>query len=117
MKAKPTKHPGEVVLELNRRDEPLLAAASKGLVASPFRLKEILVPIDFSDCSKKALRYAIPLAKEHKAAITLAYVVPAISGAFGEYGAFDAATITKEMRERAEQDLSALVVDEVRRAV
>jgi hypothetical protein len=49
MKAKPTNHPGEVVLELNRRDEALLAAASGDVTPSPFRLKKILVPIDFSD--------------------------------------------------------------------
>src|SRR5262245_54744381 len=110
MKAKPTKNSGEVILELHRQDEELLNRAT----ASPFRIKQILVPIDFSDCSKKALRYAIPLAREHKAAITLAYIVPAVSGAYGEYGAFDAAAITKEMRERAERDLATLVVDEVR---
>ncbi len=40
MKAKPTKHPGEVVLELNRRDEPLLASASAGRATSPLRLKQ-----------------------------------------------------------------------------
>jgi nucleotide-binding universal stress UspA family protein len=112
MKAKPSKNSGEVILEIHRQDEDLLSRAS-----SPLRIKEILVPIDFSDCSRKALRYAIPLAKEHKAAITVAYVVPAISAAFGEYGAFDAAAITKEMRERAERDLATLVVDEVRGVV
>ena len=74
MKAKPTTKPGGVVLELNRRDEPLMTAAST--TASPFRMKRILVPIDFSDCAKKALQYAIPLAKEHQAALTLLYVVP-----------------------------------------
>jgi len=113
MKAKPSKNSGEVILEVNRQDEEMLSRA----ISSPLRIKEILVPIDFSDCSKKALRYAIPLAKEHKASITLAYVVPAISGAFGEYGAFDAAAITKEMREGAERELATLIVDEVRGVV
>jgi universal stress protein A len=113
MKAKPSKYPGEVVLEVNRRDEALLAAG----VSSALRLKNILVPIDFSDCSKKALQYAIALARQHKADITVAYVVPAISGAFGEYGAFDAAAVTKEMREAAERQLATLVVDEVRGVV
>src|SRR5437879_10057147 len=59
----------------NQRDEPLLAAASAGPVQSQFRLKKILVPVDFSDCSKKALQYAIPFAKEHQAALTLLYLV------------------------------------------
>jgi len=110
MKAKPTKNSGEVILELNRHDETMLSR----MIASPLRIKQILVPIDFSECSLKALRYAIPLAKEHRAAVTLAYVAPAISGAFGEYGAFDPVSVTKDMRERAERDLARLVVDEVR---
>ena len=32
MKAKPTNKPGEVTLELNRRDEPLMAAATRTAV-------------------------------------------------------------------------------------
>ena len=110
MKAKPTKHSGEVILELNRHDEEMLSRAG----SSALRIKNILVPVDFSDCSIKALRYAIPLAKEHKAAITLAYVVPSVSATFGEYGAFDAAAITKEMRAGAERQLATLAVDEGR---
>jgi universal stress protein A len=41
-----------------------------------FNLKKILVPVDFSECSKKALAYAIPLARRYGAAITFLYVVP-----------------------------------------
>ena len=75
MKAQPTRNPGEVRIELNRRDEPLMDAATRTAVKCPFKLKHILVPIDFSDCSKKALQYALPLAKEHQAALTLLYFV------------------------------------------
>jgi nucleotide-binding universal stress UspA family protein len=112
MKAKPTRDPGAVILEVNRRDEELLSRA----VASPLRIKNILVPIDFSECSVKALRYAVPLAKEHNAAITLAYVVSGIT-AVGEYGGIDYAALTKEMREHAERQLAVLAVDEVRGTV
>src|SRR2546430_14004699 len=107
MRAKPTNHPGEVVLELNRRDEALLAAASSQAKSSPFRLKRILVPIDFSDCSKKALQYALPLAKQHQAAITLLYVVP-LSYAVGEYGGIDYVSLEAETRASADKALSAL---------
>jgi len=113
MKAKPTKHPGEVVLELSRNDEPLMAAASRSPAVSPFRLKRILVPIDFSDCAKKALQYAIPLAKEHEAALTLLYVVPT-NYASGEYGGIDYASLEADMRASGDKQLSALAVDEVR---
>jgi len=112
MKAKPTKEPGGVVLEMGRRDELLMAAANCAARA-PFRVKRVLVPIDFSDCAKKALRYAIPLAKEHEAAITLLYVVPP-DYAVGEYGGFDYAALEAEMRSSSERDLATLAVDEVR---
>ena len=114
MKAKPSNKPGEVVLELNRRDEPLMAAASA--TASPFRLKKILVPIDFSDCATKALQYAIPLAKEHQAALTLLYVVPP-PYAVGEYGGIDYAQLQADMRVSGDKELAKLAVDEVRGAV
>ena len=38
-------------------------------------LKNILVPIDFSDTSLKALQYAVPFAKQFEAKITLLHVV------------------------------------------
>jgi universal stress protein A len=113
MKARRTNNPGEVTLELNRRDERLMDAATRTAVKSPLRLKQILVPIDFSDCSKKALQYALPLAKEHQAALTLLYVVPPAYGA-GEYGGIDYAQLEAGMREGGEKELAKLVVDEVR---
>lgn len=44
--------------------------------ASPFRLKKILVPIDFSNLSKDALPYAALLAKQFGAELILLHVVP-----------------------------------------
>ena len=114
MKAKPSTKPGRVLLELDRRDEPLMTAAIA--TASPFRMKRILVSIDFSDCAKKALEYAIPLAKEHQAGITLLYVVPP-PYAVGEYGGFDYAQLQTGMRVTGEKELAKLAVDEVRGAV
>lgn len=113
MKAKLTKKRGEVSLELNRRDEPLMDAATRTAVRSPLNVKRILVPIDFSDCSKKALQYALPLAKEHRAALTLVFVVPPAYGA-GEYGGIDYAQLEGSMKEGGEKELAKLVVDEVR---
>lgn len=73
MKIKPGSKPGKVLLELGRKDEQLLAPASL------LRLKEILVPIDFSDCSKMALRYAVPLAKQFGARVTLLHVAKPVT--------------------------------------
>jgi universal stress protein A len=107
MKIKPAKHSGEVVMELGRDDAPLLNAAT----ISPFRLTNILVPIDFSDCSKKALQYALPLAKQHGAAITLLYVVPNPPYTSGEYGFVDYGPIDASMRENATKELTALALE------
>jgi len=108
MKAKPTNKAkaGEVTLELRRRDEPLMAAASR----SPFKVKRILVPIDFSDCSRKALLYALPFAKDHQAAITLLYVVPPAYGA-GEFGGIDYAQLEASMKEGGQKELDKLAAE------
>jgi universal stress protein A len=45
------------------------------LVPARLNLKKILVPIDFSEPSKKALKYAIPFAEQFGATITLIHVV------------------------------------------
>ncbi|HEX7861180.1 MAG TPA: universal stress protein [Verrucomicrobiae bacterium] len=82
MKAKPSKHAGGVVLELENRDEPILRSAATG----PFQIKRILVPIDYSDCATKALRYAIPLARQHGATIDLVHVISSPAYGYGEYG-------------------------------
>lgn len=47
--------------------------------SSPFRLKRILVPIDFSDCSLQALDYALAFAEQFQARLILLHVVePAV---------------------------------------
>ena len=40
-----------------------------------FKLKRILVPLDFSACSKKALQYAVPLAQQFGAELALLHIV------------------------------------------
>lgn len=112
MKAKPIDKAGAVTLELNRRDEPLMDAATRTAVRSPFKLNRILVPIDFSDCSKKALQYALPLAKEHQAAITLLYVVPTAYGG-SEYAAIDYAQLEASMKAGGQKELAKLEMDEM----
>lgn len=43
--------------------------------APQIHIQNILVPIDFSDLSLKSLQYAIPLARQYGAKLTLLYVV------------------------------------------
>lgn len=108
MKARLSRNRGEVTLELTRRDEPLMDAATR--TALPFAIKRILVPIDFSDCSRKALQYALPLAKQHQATITLLYVVPPVYGGT-EYVANEHAQIEASMKAGGEKELAKLAMD------
>ena len=110
MKVRPAKNAGEVVMEVNRRDESLLRVAA----GTPFRIKTVLVPIDFSDCSKKALQYAVPLAEQHGAEVMLLYVAPSPSYAGGEYGIIDCSALNAELCSSGEKRLEALVAEEIR---
>ena len=73
MKIKPTSNAGGVLVEL-APGETQIPAQSMATMPG-FRLKRILVPLDFSDCSKKALEYAIPFAKHFGAELNLLHVV------------------------------------------
>ena len=100
---------GNVVLELGKRDGDILAAAS----AAPFRIKQILVPTDFSDCSAKALQYALALAHQHGAAVTLLYVVQTVP-AYGEYGAIGSVAAEAEMRTVGQERLTRIIRDSIK---
>jgi len=112
MKVRRADHHGEVIVELNRQDEPRMEVATRTALQPPFRIKRILVPIDFSECSSKAFQYALPFVKEHQAAISLQYVVPQTYGT-SEYGAIDSMGLQTSMRDTGEKDLAKLAADEV----
>jgi universal stress protein A len=79
VKFKPTHKTGGVVVELGPQ-ESQLPADSREQVPSRlpvFQLKKILVPVDFSDCSRKALQYALPFARQFEAELALIHVVQA----------------------------------------
>jgi len=56
--------------------------------APVFRLKKILVPTDFSQCSRKGLQYAVSFAKQFGAELHLLHVNPPSLGAL-ELGPFE----------------------------
>jgi nucleotide-binding universal stress UspA family protein len=70
MRVKPVSRTGGALTEPAPYDNQLPAES-----VPQFKLKKILVPIDFSECSKKALQYAIPFAKQFKADLELLHVV------------------------------------------
>lgn len=106
MKIKPSKLQGKVVMEVGDGDSDRL---SKPPTASPFRLRKIFVPTDFSDCSKKALQYAVPFAKQFNATLILLHVVPRHSSIDGETYPVDCElTLEKDLRENARRKLDEL---------
>ena len=75
MKFKRGSKGGGMVVEIAPQESSLALGEQAVSTLPEFRLKQILVPIDFSDCSKKALRYAIPFARQFEAEITLLNVI------------------------------------------
>lgn len=112
MKVKPTKKPGRVVVEVDRKDEGLLSAA-EAATSVPFEIKRILVPIDFSGCSKRALQYALPLARQFGARLVLVYVMPANYFIGSEFGPVDFPVPEAEWRAQSQQELGAMARREI----
>lgn len=80
--------------------------------AAKIILNHILVPIDFSDNSKKALRYALPLATTFNATISVIYVVePAVFPSDFGFGQMSFPDVEKEMYDKAESELRQIVAD------
>ncbi len=110
MKVKPPKKGARVTVETSRRDEAMLERSQAA--ATPFAIRTILVPVDFSETSKKALDYAVPFAQQFKARLILLYVVPA-NFPVGEFGMVDVAFMEKELRAAGEKQLAELARDRV----
>jgi nucleotide-binding universal stress UspA family protein len=91
----------------------LFQAACRLPTGSPFKIHKILVLIDFSDCAKKALQYALPLAREHEASITLLYVVTPPSYPLGEFGGMEYAGLLPDLKVGGEKELSAFADAEI----
>lgn len=80
MKVKPVEKQGGVRVELGP-DESQLPVSDAN---REFSLKEILVPVDFTECTDKALSYALPFARQFGASLTLLHVVEPAVGAASE---------------------------------
>jgi len=105
MKVKPKPRRGNVEIDIGPGESRLLAEKGAG---TEFRLTRILAPIDFSDCSLKALDYAAGFARSFQAWITLIHVVQVPYGT-GEAVIVDLDRIRQRMREDSERQLAALV--------
>jgi nucleotide-binding universal stress UspA family protein len=77
-------------------------------------IKKILVPIDFSDYSKGALKYAVGFAKNFNAKLFLVYVVePIIYPPDFSMGQIAIPTMDLEMDKRASEELNKLAEKEI----
>jgi universal stress protein A len=102
MKIRPARKRGGVLVELGP-DEAQLP------VETLFRLKRILVPVDFSTCSRKALTYAVPFAKQFGAEIVLTYVVQPYLPV-PEMTVIDTPALLAQMRDSGKTELEKLRV-------
>lgn len=77
-------------------------------------LNRILVPIDFSEHSKRALKYAIPFAQQFIASIDLIYVVePTIYPADFSFGQAGFPNVEEELRAAGSNELDTLIKKEI----
>jgi nucleotide-binding universal stress UspA family protein len=74
-------------------------------------LKKILVPVDFSDTSKKAFQYALKFAEQFNCEITLLNVIEPVSPMIGEPLAVEACSFAKREFSLAEKNLAPLVAE------
>ena len=86
--------------------------APDAMPRGPAAFTRILCPIDFSDCSRLALDYALSLARENHAALTLAHVLEThpLYADFAPAAAIDLDAWSRQARAR----LNAMVPDPVR---
>jgi len=82
------------------------AAPATARVSDAFGLKEILVPIDFSEQSRSALRYALALGKKFQDKLTLLYVVEPIPYPYDFGAAFPLVVDTKDVISEANTRLA-----------
>lgn len=74
-----------------------------------FRLAKILVPTDFSDCSKAAFAYAAGLARDFKAELRLVHVINPHWYPLGDkYSALDAAQLMEEASRAAQKRMYSI---------
>jgi nucleotide-binding universal stress UspA family protein len=106
MKIKPAKDPGNVIVEVGLGESRLLGT-------DEFHLKQILVPVDFSDPSQKALRYAVSFAKQFHASLYCLHIteIPYATGEMGINSVME--NYTEQLREQRQAQMEELLRKEI----
>jgi nucleotide-binding universal stress UspA family protein len=103
---------------VKKKSPPKKKKQSRGTakaVLTRLGIHRILVPIDFSEHSKNALKYAIPYAVQFRARLDLLYVVePTIYPADFSFGQVGFPNIEEELRKRGGEELEALLRNEIK---
>lgn len=82
---------------------------------SHIKLQRILVPIDFSNHSMNALKYAVSFAQQFKASIDLIYVIePAVYPADFSFGQIGFPNIEEELQTHVDEELENLIKNGIR---
>lgn len=77
-----------------------------------------MVPIDFSEHSKNALKYAVPFAQQFNASLSLIYVVePAVYPADFSFGQVGFPSVEDELRKKGAEELEGLIKKEIGKKV
>jgi nucleotide-binding universal stress UspA family protein len=110
MKIKPVPRQKKVTVELKHSDDRLLERGAVAVGAGArFRLNKILVPVDFSDFSTKAVDYALAFAEQFEARIILLHVVePAVYPESTMLVATALDDLNNDLRQVAQERLSEL---------
>jgi universal stress protein A len=100
MKVKPVDK-GGVRVELGPQEAQLpgVTGETRTSEMTAFRLKEILVPVDFTECTEKALGYAVPFARQFGATVTLLHVIEPVFATASETVLVDVCTDENAQRE------------------
>jgi universal stress protein A len=104
MKFKATHTPGGMIVEMGPKEDQIPTPAGP---LSVFKVKKILVPVDFSPCSLKALQYAAPFAKQFGAELVIVHVVESYIPV-PEVGTVDVTIIQEEIKDGAKKELEKL---------
>ncbi len=99
MKIKASPHERSVVVELESREATLPPIAIPEI-----KLRKILVPVDFSESSRKAVQYAILFAKQFNAEILLLHVAEILPSP--ELVVAESGWLTAKLHEQADKELS-----------
>lgn len=102
MKAKPAKAQKTVLLEVTDHDADRLAGNGGAAV---FKIKKVLVPVDFSSCSEKALQYAQAFARQFGASLTLVHVVQFSPIPGTEFSEVDFPAVEQRVIKQSRQEL------------